>query len=374
MDEMNEKDQQQPIDPQPQAPAEPVEPAQPAAPAEPAQPAAPQQPQTPQQPAAPQQPQAPQQPYQPQAPQAPYGYPQQPAAPQQPYGYPQQPQQPYGYPQQPQQPYGYPQQPQAPQQPYGYPQQQPYYPPQQPYYPPQPQAPVAVPATPAEKNAFFSAAGSVFMLIFCIVSTLSLVTGLVGDILSFDFGSILLIVLDILMVIGLWITFANAKKQKIATNGISLIKVPYTIQFVFTCIGFGFNVIIWIATLNVISLLVGILSFVFTAICYSSVKKTLVMAKEINLHHSVRGRKAGSFAAIMMIISGALELAGTIVGQLTLAAITAMLEELGMEGLAFLLGGASTVVYVVAAVAFLAKISGAIVLLQFGKKIKAANG
>lgn len=43
----------------------------------------------------------------------------------------------------------------------------------------------------------FGVGGSIFMLILCIVGTLNLITGLIGKILSFDIGGILLFVLEI---------------------------------------------------------------------------------------------------------------------------------------------------------------------------------
>ncbi len=315
-----------------------------------------------------QQPQQPQQPYG----QQPYGY--QGQQPQQPY-YGQQPQQPYGYqPQQPQQPY-YGQQ---PQQPYGYQPQQP----QQPYYAPQPQpqvvvvqqqAPVAAPATEAEKKAYFGPASSLFMLIFCIVSTINLFTGLIGNIVSLNIGNILLVIFDILITAGLWVTFAKAKKQKEAVGGLKLIKTPYTIKFVFSILGFVGNIVIWCITLNVLSLVFGIISFVFSCICFNSIKKTLNVAIDINNNLSVKGKKAGSFAAIVMIIEAVLALVSDIIGYVTLAAIVEGLEGTAFEPIAALLGGGGTITLVVAIVAFLASISGAIVILSFGKKVKQAN-
>lgn len=285
-----------------------------------------------------------QQPYQPQG-----GYPQQP------YGQPYQ--QPYqqGY-QQP--PYGQPYQ----QQPYGY----------APQPPVAPAAPVQLPASEGEKNALFSAASSLWMLIACIVFTLNLVAQLVSSILSLSLGGILGLVLVILIDVGLWITYANAKKKKLATKGISLIKVPYVIQFVFTVLGFIVNLIVWFMTLQIISLVIGILTFVFNCICFASIKKTLNMAKDINANKSVAGKKAGSFAAIVMIISAALTLASDISSYFLVAGLIEMLPEwLGFVAGMLSAGGIITIV--VAAVEFISGISIAIVLLQFGKKIKQAH-
>lgn len=226
-------------------------------------------------------------------------------------------------------------------------------------------------ASVSEKEALFSTAGSLWMLIACAVATVSLLTTLISNILSLNIGGLLLFILDILMVVGLWVTFANGKKRKLAPSGISLIKVPYIIQFIFSIISFIGNLIIWIITLNVISLLVGIVSFVFACICFSSVKKTLDIAGDINQNKSVMGRKAGKFAAIVKIISATFTLIGDIVSYIFISAIK---EMLGDSILATLLGAGGTMTIVVAAVSFIASISVAIVLLQFGKKIKEING
>lgn len=316
------------------------------------------------------------------------------------YGYQQPPQPTYGYPQQPQPIYGY-QQPtygyqQPPQPTYGY-AQPPYVQPQAPVTPPpvapipvappvqpassaysaprpQPAAVVVTPASPAEKDAAFSAASTIFMLILCIVGTVNLVTGFIGKIVSFNIGGILLYVLEILIVVGMWITYLNAKKQKLSSKGISLIRIPYVIQFVFSVITFIVNIVTWIFTFNIVSLIFGILTFIFQCICFGSVNKTLKMARDINMDKSVVGKKAGSFAAIVMIIYAVLDLISEIIGFAMLEAIKAMLEEVGApEILTTLLGSGGAIVIVVAIVAFLVSISGAIVMLQFGKKVKQAN-
>lgn len=290
--------------------------------------------------------------------------------PQQPY-YQQPPQQPY-YQQPPQQPYYQ----QPPQQPYfQQPPQQPYYqPPQQTYYAPQPAMPVKVNATFAEKEATFSTGGSIFMLILCIVGTINLITGLIGKILSLDIGGILLFALEILIVVGMWLVFVNSKKKKLSAKGVSLIRIPYVIQFVFSVIAFVVNMAIWIITLNVIGLIIGIISFIFQCICFNSVNKTLILARDINSDNSVAGRKAGYFAAIIMIISAVFELIGEIVNFVILEALKAALEAvLGDTFLSVLLGGGGAITIVVAVITFLVGICGAIVMLQFGKKVKEAN-
>lgn len=252
-------------------------------------------------------------------------------------------------------------------------QQQPYY--QQPIYiVNQPYVAQKQPASPEEKDAVFSAASSVFMLILCIIGTLNLITSLADKILTLNIGGLFLYVLEMLIVIGMWVTFANAKRKNLSTKGISLIKVPYVIQFVFSVFSFVGNLVLWFVTMNIVSLLVGIITFILQCICFSSINKTLQLAYDINKDKSVANRKSGSFAAIMMIISAAFTLIGEIVEYFTLEIIKEALAQFGApEIIMTLLGSGGEITVVVAVITFIVSISGAIVMLQFGKKVKEAN-
>lgn len=241
-------------------------------------------------------------------------------------------------------------------------------------YPPQggyPQPPAL--ATPAEKEALFSSEGSLWMLIACIVVTVNLITSLIGSIITLNISDLISIVLDLLIAVGFWMTFAYGRKKKFSTRSISLIKVPYTIIFVFYVLGFTFDLVIWLFTLNVIGLILGVLSFVFECICYSSIMKTLRLAHTLNNNLSVAGKKAGIFAAVIMIITAVITLIKEVVSYvLTEAIIKALPEWLSFVSKILSAGGIITIV--VAIVAFLADISVAIVLLMFGSRIKKANG
>lgn len=104
------------------------------------------------------------------------------------------------------------------------------------------------------------------------------------------------------------------------------------------------------------------------------------MARDINQNKSVRGQKAGSFAAIIMIISASFTLISGIVQYATSEIIRAALQVAFQAAdvpdaiIDALCGGGSPMTIVSLVVAFLAGIAGAIVMLQFGKKIKEANG
>lgn len=304
-----------------------------------------------------------------------------PAAPQQGYGQPAYPPQGApqpGYPQQ-----GYPQQ-GYPQQGYGqpvYPQQgyvQPgYVPPPQPVMQPVQAAPAIsnAPATEREKKALFSVGGSIFMLIASIVFSVGLVTGLIGSILDLSISGIFNTIFDILIAVGLWLVFANGKKKSLSTASISLIRVPYIIMFVFAVIGFAFDLIIWIVTLNVLSLIFGIAAFVVRCICYSSIMKSLNVALRVNRNLTCVGMKTGIFAAVIMIVSASLTLIEDIISNLVWQVLVEGLAKLGGFGvfLARLLGAGSTMGIVAMVVSFLSQIAIAIVLIQFGKKMQEAH-
>ena len=231
------------------------------------------------------------------------------------------------------------------------------------------------PASAAEKAALFSAGGSLWMLVAAIVATVSLVTTFVGNVLTLNIFGFIGMVLDILIAVGLWVTFAKCRKKSLGAGGIKLIKIPYIILFVFTVIGFVFDLIggifMALATLGlgIIPLLLNILTFVFECICFASVKKTLNVAQDIAQDKSAAGKKTGIFAAVVMIIVAALNLIGDISGYLLMDALADALPGF----LGTLLGTSGIITIVVAVVSFLASISVALVLIQFHKKIKSAH-
>lgn len=211
------------------------------------------------------------------------------------------------------------------------------------------------------------------MLILCIVGSVKLIPTLIGDIMSVNIKGLLLYVLDILILVGMWVTFANAKKQKLSAKGIKLIKVPYIIQFVFYVLSFAVNLVVWFFSLRIISLVIGIITFVITCITFASVKKTLKLAQDINNDKSVVGRKASKAAAVIMIISAAFTLIGDIIDYVMIEAIKESIGSKLPKFILSLIGGGGVAALISAIVTFFVGILGAIVILQFAKKVKAAN-
>ena len=305
------------------------------------------------------------------------GYQQPEQQPQQPAPQPEQPQQPYYQQpeQQPQQPY-YQQPAQQPQQPYY---QQPAQQPQQPYYqqPAQPQPVMVTPASEGEKNAYFKSAGSVLMLVVAIIATVGLVISLISNILSLNIFGIIGMVFSILITVGMWIAWSNAKKKKLNTTGIKLIRIPYLIQFIFVCIGFALTFIGLIllligsdalgsiigiegvgeaATLILVfTLIEQLIPFILECIIFASLNKTLKVAQAINSNTSVAGQKAGKALGIILIVAAVINIIFGIVG-IILNPLT---------GIFGLISTLFTAVYM---------IIGAVILLGFAKNLNAAHG
>lgn len=238
----------------------------------------------------------------------------------------------------------------------------------------QQQQPLA--ATPAEKEALFSTAGSLWMLIACIVATVNLVVALVNNPLS----GIISTILNLLIVIGMWIVFAKGRSKNLSTTSVSLIRVPYIILFVFSVLSFIGNIFIWIFRFDIFAMLIGIVAFVLNCICYSSVMKSLNIARRINNNRSAMGMKPGVFAGVIMIITAAftfiqiiynyfrvralIGLAGSVAGSVADEEATKFVIQL----MSTLLGGGNIFTIIAGGVAFIASISAAIVLLKFAKK------
>ena len=339
-----------------------------------------------------QQNQAPQE-QQPQGQQPQQGYPQQPQQgyPQQGYpqqGYPQQgyPQQGYpqqGYPQQ-----GYPQQ--GWQQPYpqqGYP-QQPY---QQPYPQPQQRVSNLPPANDADYSAIYKSAGGIMMLITCIVFSVSVITNFISGITTGGpigiVTGVLGLILDILMCVGLWLIWVNARKQGRSSVGITLVKVPMVIGFIIDMITSLGTLIISIVLLvgginagaaGVPFIVIGaviLLEFIFQIIFFASIMGLLKSGKTI-LKNGLHPQKAGGmFAAVVMIIEATLKLLPYILFMAFSGAIKAALENLGgvgqTIGTALLSAGALALVFGI--IQFLFNIYYAVMIIGYVKRVKGAQ-
>lgn len=249
-----------------------------------------------------------------------------------------------------------------------------------PQAPQAPQATAAAPATEAEKNAYFKSAGSVLMLVVCIIATLSLIFGIIAPllqfaVLTFVFGLIGSI-LTILILVGMWIAWSNAKKKTLNTTGIKLIRIPYIIQFIFMVIGSAVTIITTILAMTsvgvagevtdtegaaavgigalAIVLLQALIPFIFNCIIFASLNKTLKVAQSINNNNAVPGQKAGKALGIVLIISAVIDII------------------LGIVGVIFNPLSIMSLISTIFTAAYM--IIGAIILLGFAKNLNAAHG
>ena len=249
----------------------------------------------------------------------------------------------------------------------------------------------------AEKETYFTTGGNVWMLVACIVMTVSVAGSLLSTIFSFGFG-FMPVILDAVIVAGLWVTYALCKKKKFSTKGIQLIRIPFIILYVLTAISFAANVldaIISMATLGTangivtafFALMLAVATFVFKTICYKSVKKILLMALNINKEQSTAGLKASKMAAIAMIIAAALTFISTVafssgsgMDVLQMLADLPYIGEIFRDILAVLGEAGTWLAYIgrafnilTAIVVLLANIAIAIVLLRFANGMKKAR-
>lgn len=262
-------------------------------------------------------------------------------------------------------------------------------------------------ASDEAKEALFGATSSIWMLIASIVVTLNLIALVVDIVTSRSLGNFLEVLFALLTTIGFWITYSAGKKKQLSPKGITLIKVPFVIQFVFEVIAFaGVIILLGLLLLGsafasglasqmssssgsatagitsgilIIAVAVVIVVFVVKCMYFSSVNKTLNIGLDISKDRSVAGRKAGLFAPVVMIISALCTFGLSLASYLLTATITSVassiLGELGgnFGFLTSMIARANAFTLVAAIVTFIASISSAVVMIIFRNKLKAAN-
>lgn len=305
------------------------------------------------------------------------------------------------------------QQPQQPQQPYGQPQQPYYQQPQQPYYQ-QPVQPVVQPiyvatrrpATEGEKNGLFNVAGSWMMLVLCIVGTINFIMTFIDAVTSFNIFSMLMSILPLLMVIGMWLAFISAKQKKLNPTAPKLIKVPFTVNYVLTMIGYVLADIVAVillivgisvtmafaeegATPDFTVMLIGLAVLVVVIVMqsffvkyYKSLMNCLKNSISINEGYGA-GEPSGTFAATLMFIMAGLNflpsLAMGIIGLSSGALLSTITAALGdsMGEIATMLqpifdmiaaGGVMTLITGIITLAY--ECLGGVMILQFVKGTK----
>ena len=218
------------------------------------------------------------------------------------------------------------------------------------------------------------------MLIFCIMMTLTTIAGLVQNVLSLSIFKIFGTIFDILILVGLWVIWITCKKNKLSSAGVKLIKVPFTIVFVFYVIGSIFEWIAELLTFQYFSFIISLTTFIIRSIYYNSIKKLLATGVSLGQNRSVGGQAGGMAAAVMTIIFAVFSAVKSIIDQIFslsgifMSFIMKALPEFGGNDMSIFFGGAMTTFamlpYIIIALNFIMSIYAAILIIQFNKKMQ----
>ena len=185
-------------------------------------------------------------------------------------------------------------------------------------------------------------------------------------------------IFEILTIAGLWVIFAKCRGKKMGSAGITLVKVPLVINFIFYIIGFPFTLASVIMSFNIVNLFVTILTFIFNIMYFSSINKLLNLGKTIANDRSAYGNGAGMFAAVAIILMAIINLISALITpniltiiMMVLSKVGLSLSSLGLPEVAAVAGIALTVNYVYLAITFIIEIYAAVMIIMFNKKLKA---
>ncbi len=243
----------------------------------------------------------------------------------------------------------------------------------------------------AKKEAVFSTASSLLMLILCIVTTVQVILSLATNFPSSIFSNIL----PILMTIGMWITYSASCKKQSKTVGLQLIRIPFIITFVATIILWVIvavlsivaivgamgsdkgNIVAAGAILLVLSLIVlGFVYFYFRSI-NGCIKSGISILKDKSVDTNISGK----FAAIVLIVYGLL----TVLPQIALGGVILsgspliedLLNSIGLAQLTdtilSLLTGNGAMTIVTAVVSLAVSVIEAILIFRYIARVKKAN-
>jgi hypothetical protein len=186
---------------------------------------------------------------------------------------------------------------------------------------------------------------------------------------------------NLLMLIGAWMIFAAAKKQKFNAGAVLLVRISYLVAFIlctlfslFTfanellCIDttmlfgergvFLFEVAIFLLTLGVV---------VFRCVSFASVYKMLGIVRKAHYGISVTGCKSSSFAPVSLFILGGLELLLTVVATLFINSSAFNNVE---QGIMTLLFGGRAIDVAAAVFSCFVKAIGGLLLMKWNKLLQ----
>ena len=239
----------------------------------------------------------------------------------------------------------------------------------------------AATATPAELEALISTQSSRMMLLACILFMVNLILSIAFNVLNRNLVWIYPLICDAIILTGMWLTYSNGKKRVLARTGITLMKIPYTVGFVFEVIKFAISIYVCIYMTDVLNLFLSGLSFVFCCACFATVYRALSIAGDISRNKATGRRTEGTFAAVCIIVFAALTLFSAVAGYFVFVKIMASLDAMSVPYLASVLNLGEVLSttpgvilnFAMAAVSFLTDIFIAIVFISFEKKLKKAK-
>lgn len=232
-----------------------------------------------------------------------------------------------------------------------------------------------VPATDAEKNAVFSAAGGVAMMVFAIILSVSAFFYFLDVLVAVNVFGLVVSLLKAAAAVGVWLTFVSAKRRKLSSKGLTLVRIPFVVTFAFTLIGTALHVTMYVVySFEFLPFLIDLMKFILNIIYFVTVDRLLRAGVSIEKDVSVPGKISGSFTAIataifaLICFAGALyyEIAGDALLKIMLSNV---LPLLGLDGISAAGSGVAAVGYVAASVEFLAGVYAAALIVNFNKKL-----
>lgn len=246
----------------------------------------------------------------------------------------------------------------------------------------QPEPPIAprlrengVPATDAEKNAVFSSAGGVAMIFFAIFLSASAFFCFLDGLATVNVFGLFVSLCKAAAAVGVWLTFVSAKRRKLFSKGLTLVRIPFVFTFAFTLIGTALHVTMYVVySFEFLPFLFDLMKFILNIIYFVSVDRLLRAGVSIEKDVSVRGKISGSFTAIATVIFALISFAGAlyykIAGDALLKIMLSnVLPLLGLDGISAAGSGVAAIGYVAVSVELLAGVYAAAMIVNFNKKL-----
>ena len=226
-----------------------------------------------------------------------------------------------------------------------------------------------------KQAALFFSAGGVTAMVFAIVLSAYVFCGLIANAAAWNLFGMCGSICEALLTVGVWLTFASAKKQKLSPKGVALIRVPFIVIFAFDLIGAALRMTMYVVfSFEFLPFLLNLLKFVFGVVYFFAVDKLLRLCASVGKDRARTGKTSGTFAAVAVIIFAAATLAISLLYKiegdalleimLTNAFTVLRLEPVTPGGSAVI-----AIEYVAMISRFLVSVYAAAMILSFDKKL-----